>query len=162
MPPAPPSAQPEAQVYKQGARVGGYTLPDLAGRPTRLARWQGKVLLLNFWATWCGPCRSEMPMLARMQRVHAGDGLQIVGIAMEQAQATKPFLDALRIDYPILVGINADPMPTTTFGDTAGALPYSVLVSRSGRVLATHLGVLDPANVTAWLARAGQGASDDR
>lgn len=153
-PPAQASARPGVPVYAEGQDVRDYALPDLSGRSTRLARWQGKVLLLNFWASWCGPCRAEMPMLARMQRAHADDGLQIVGIAMEQPEATKAFLRALDVDYPILVGIDADPIPTTSFGDTAGALPYSVLVSPSGRIITSHLGVLDPGTVTAWLARA--------
>lgn len=94
-------------------------------------------------------------MLAAQQREHAADGLQVVGVAMNQPQSATAFLQRVPVGYPILIGINAEPEPTTTFGDTAGLLPYSVLVSRDGHILATKLGQLDPATIGAWLAEAG-------
>lgn len=93
-------------------------------------------------------------MLARFQREHATSGVQIVGIAMNQPQSARNFLRLVPVSYPILIGIDAQPDPTTVFGDTAGLLPYSVLVSREGKVLATKLGALDPATLTQWLAEA--------
>lgn len=93
-------------------------------------------------------------MLAQLQREHAGDGLQVVGIAMEQPQSAVEFLKQVPVGYPILVGIDADPVPTTVFGDTAGVLPYSVLVDPAGRIIATRLGVLDPTTVQDWLDKA--------
>lgn len=92
-------------------------------------------------------------MLAKFQREHAADGLQVVGIAMEQPQSAATYLKHLPVDYPILVGIDADPVPTTIFGDTAGMLPYSVLIGRDGRILETKLGPLDPAALKDWLAQ---------
>lgn len=93
-------------------------------------------------------------MLAKLQREQAANGLQVVGIAMEQPQSARAFLKLLPVGYPILTGIDADPEPTTVFGDTAGLLPYSVLVGRDGRILATKLGTLDAATIQAWLAQA--------
>lgn len=142
------------KVYTQGEQVGSYKLPDLAGKATSLAQWHGKAVILNFWATWCAPCRAEMPMLAQTQREYHKAGLQVVGIAMAQPQATISFLNAVNIRYPMLIGINANPAPPTTFGDTAGLLPYSVLVSRSGHIMASKLGALDPDTIEAWLAQA--------
>lgn len=142
------------KVYTQGEQVGNYTLPNLAGKTTRLAQWHGKAVILNFWATWCAPCRAEMPMLAQTQRKYRKDGLQVVGITMAQPQATMSFLNALDIRYPTLIGIDASPAPTTAFGDTAGLLPYSVLVDRSGHVMATKLGPLDASTIRDWLAQA--------
>lgn len=153
-PPTQPAAPAGTTVLGVGDDASAYTLPNLDGTTTALAKWRGKTVLLNFWATWCGPCREEMPMLAKLQREHASDGLQVVGIAMEQPQSAAAYLQHVRVDYPILIGIDADPVPTTTFGDTAGLLPYSVLVGRDGRIIATQLGVLDPATVQDWLDKA--------
>lgn len=90
-------------------------------------------------------------MLAKLQREHAAYGLQVVGIAMDQPQSATAFLNHLPVGYPILIGINADPVPTTTFGDTAGLLPYSVLIGRDGRILETKLGALDASTIKNWL-----------
>lgn len=95
-------------------------------------------------------------MLAEFQRKHAGDGAQVVGIAMEQPRSAAEFLEKVPVGYPILIGIDADPVPTTVFGDTAGLLPYSVLIGRDGRILATKLGPLDPATLEDWMDQAGQ------
>lgn len=94
-------------------------------------------------------------MLAKAQREHAADGLQVVGVAMDQPQSAESFLEHVPVGYPILIGIDADPVPTTTFGDTAGLLPYSVLIGRDGRILETKLGPLDPATIKSWLEDAG-------
>lgn len=156
-PPPQPAAPAGVKTLAIGDQAGAYALPDLDGKTTTLARWHGKILLLNFWATWCQPCRREMPMLAKFQREHAGDGVQVVGVAMDQPQSAATFLKHLPIGYPVLIGIDADPVPTTVFGDTAGLLPYSVLIGRDGRILGTKLGPLDEGTLHAWLHQAGSG-----
>lgn len=153
-PPEQPAAPAGATVLGPGDSVGAYALPSLDGRTTSLAAWRGKVVLLNFWATWCAPCREEMPTLAKLQRDHASDGLQVVGIAMDQPKSASAFLQRMPVDYPILIGIDADPVPTTTFGDTAGLLPYSVLIGRDGRILKTKLGPLTSVTIDDWLHEA--------
>lgn len=149
-PPAPVGVTPLAI----GDSASAYSLPNLEGQTTTLAKWHGKVVLLNFWASWCVPCLQEMPMLAKFQQEHAADGVQVVGIAMEQPQSAAAYLKHLPVDYPILVGIDADPVPTTIFGDTAGMLPYSVLIDRTGHIRATKLGPLDAATLGEWLTPA--------
>lgn len=152
--PSQPPAPAGATTLAVGDKVGAYALPDLHGQATSLANWRGKLVLLNFWATWCAPCRQEMPMLAKLQRDDASEGLQVVGVAMDQPQSAVAFLKHTPIGYPILIGIDADPVPTTTFGDAAGLLPYSVLIGRDGHILETKLGPLDPSTVEDWLKQA--------
>lgn len=157
--PVQPPAPAGVHTLAAGDQAGDYTLPDLDGNTTALAKWHGKVVLLNFWATWCEPCRQEMPMLAQLQREHASNGLQVVGIAMEQPQSASKFLQQVHVGYPTLIGIDADPVPTTVFGDTAGLLPYSVLIGRDGRILETKLGPLDPSIIKAWMDEANAAKS---
>lgn len=152
--PDQPAAPAGVTPLAVGDVASAYSLPNLDGQPTTLAKWHGKVVLLNFWASWCVPCLQEMPMLAKFQHDHAGDGVQVVGIAMEQPHSAAAYLKRLPVDYPILVGIDADPVPTTIFGDTAGMLPYSVLIDRSGHILATKLGPLDATMLKDWMAQA--------
>ena len=149
--PEQPPAPAGVKTFAVGDAVSGYALPDLQGRATSLARWHGKTVLLNFWASWCVPCLKEMPLLAEFQRDYAADGMQVVGVAMEQPQSATAFLKRVALGYPILTGIDADPVPTTVFGDTAGLLPYSVLIGRDGRLLETRLGPLDEGLLKDWL-----------
>ena len=98
-------------------------------------------------------------MLAKLQHDHAADGVQVVGVAMEQPQSAAVFLKRVAVGYPVLTGIDADPVPTTVFGDTAGLLPYSVLIGRDGRILETRLGPLDEGLLDDWLK---EGAASKR
>lgn len=93
-------------------------------------------------------------MLVKFQHGHAAAGVQVVGVAMEQPQSAAAFLKRVAVGYPVLTGIDADPLPTTVFGDTAGLLPYSVLIGRDGRILATKLGPLDEGLLDEWLKEA--------
>lgn len=127
-------------------------LPDLDGHVQNLTRWDGKLVLINFWASWCGPCIEEMPLLDRAQQRHAARGLQVVGIAADDATATKRFLASRPVRYPILID---DPArghdASLQFGDDRSVLPYSVLVDRSGRVVAQRFGNFSEATLERWL-----------
>jgi len=99
--------------------------------------------LINFWATWCKPCREEMPMLSGLHNRMSGKGFTVLGIAMDDVQQARDFIDELDISYPNAVG-GADVMDTSVlYGNRAGLLPYSVLVDRQGIVRWTRLGVLE-------------------
>jgi thiol-disulfide isomerase/thioredoxin len=116
-------------------------LPDTDGTLHRLADWKGHPLVVNFWATWCEPCRREIPLLRTLRREHAADGLEIVGIAVDYPDDVRKYARAHGIDYPVLIGDQGGLAAASAFGmDTV--LPFSVFADRQGRVVALRLGEL--------------------
>jgi len=131
--------------------------PDLVfqgldGQPHRLADWRGKLVLLNFWATWCAPCLKEIPLLAEAHRRHAGAGLQLVGVAVDDAAAVQAFLLRQPVSYPVMIGGPELFQVMDSLGDRLGALPFSVLVGRDGAILERISGDLDRAELDELLA----------
>lgn len=120
-----------------------FTLGASDGRVVSASDFDGRVLLVNFWATWCEPCRREMPMLDALHEELADDGLAIVGIALDDVARARAFADGLGIDYTILVGAGDVLAAGAAWGNRAGLLPYTVLVDRQGVVRWTHLGELE-------------------
>ena len=145
------SVPPGVTVLQTGDRRADLALPDADGKPRRLSEWDGQLVLVNFWATWCGPCRDEMPLLDRVGSVWAEKGLQVVGVAIDDADAVRRFLQDNPVRYPILVDAGAGTDPSLMFGDTRGVLPYSVLIGRDGRVVGQRAGSFSQATLTAWL-----------
>jgi len=121
-------------------------LDDLKGGSHTLADWRGKVLLVNFWATWCLPCRQEIPLLVKLQAKYAAQGLQVVGIATDEQnqQDVRAFMKQMVVNYPILMGDNQVPQLIAALGGNYIGLPYTVVLDRGGRVLKIHPGELDP------------------
>jgi peroxiredoxin len=121
-------------------------LPDIAlpgpdGVTHRLADWKGRPMLVNFWATWCDPCRREIPLLKTLRHEHAAAELQIVGIAVDSLEAVRQYTAEHGIDYPVLIGQQGGLAAATAFGmDTV--LPFSVFADRRGRILYLKIGEL--------------------
>ena len=138
-PPAP-AALPADDA--PAARPGPFTLPDLAGRDRSVSEWAGQVLLVNFWATWCPPCRREMPLLVDLQDELGSRGLQVVGVAIDEPGAVRDFVADHAIDFPVLVGGEEAIRAARDYGNRQGALPYSVVIDRSGRVAGRFPGEL--------------------
>jgi thiol-disulfide isomerase/thioredoxin len=126
-------------------------LDDAEGAAHRLSEWDGKLVLLNFWATWCGPCREEMPLLSETQQRFSANGLEVVGIAIDNASSVQDFLKNSPVRYPILVGGDDEDNPSLLFGDTRSVLPYSVLIGRDGKVVAQRAGSFSADGLVRWL-----------
>ena len=116
-----------------------FTMVDVEGKPQNVDQWNGKVVLINFWATWCPPCRREIPAFIRLQEAYRDKGLVIVGIALDSQQAAIDYVDPMGINYPILVGEIDGISLTQRYGNELGVLPYSVIVDRNGVIQKTFL-----------------------
>lgn len=117
-------------------------LPGLDGRPRRLSDWQGKVVLCNFWATWCAPCREEIPMLVDLREQYLAQGFEVVGIAVDNADKVREFAAKYHVTYPILIAEAAGLDLMQKLGNTAGALPFTVMLDGKGSILSRKLGIL--------------------
>ncbi len=125
------------------------TLPDVDGREQRLDQWQGKVLVVNFWATWCEPCREEMPEFVKAQTALGSKGLQFVGIAIDQPSKIRQFAQELKLNYPSLVGGYGALELSETLGNKIKALPFTVILDRDGQIAYTQMGPLKPGKLEA-------------
>jgi thiol-disulfide isomerase/thioredoxin len=119
-----------------------FQLADSAGKPTAIATWEGKSLVLNFWATWCAPCRREIPLLKALHAEWAGHDVQVVGIAIDYRDKVLQFADELKIGYPILVGEQDALDVAAQFGVTSPVFPFTVFTDRRGQVVALFVGEL--------------------
>jgi len=119
----------------------GFTLPDLEGTPVRLSDFRGKVVLLDFWATWCGPCRMEVPHFKELTEKYGGQGFVVLGVALDEtgAEVVRPFVQKQDIRYPIVIG---DQYTAGRYGGV-GALPTTFLLDREGRVVKKYVGYRD-------------------
>ena len=132
---------------KEAGALFGVALPDADGTEQSLGQWKGKVLVVNFWATWCVPCRTEMPEFVRAQQEFGGRGLQFVGIAMDEPGKVKAFAVELGLNYPALIGGYGAIELSKTLGNRLGALPFTIIIDRSGHVVHTQLGPIKEANL---------------
>ena len=122
-----------------GKTIPAISLENIEGQKQSLDQWQGKLIVINFWATWCLPCLKEIPLLNQFQKEYAIDGLQIIGIAIDNKLAVKKFIKKTPILYPNLLG-NAQ--VTLKFGNQAGLLPYTVIINQKGKIVEVASGML--------------------
>ncbi|HKR75804.1 MAG TPA: TlpA disulfide reductase family protein [Rhodanobacter sp.] len=140
-------------VAQAGEPAPVLELPDLHGRVHQLTDYRGRRVLLNFWASWCGPCLDELPMLDKAQAKFGENGTIVLGIAMDEPARVRAFLADHPVRFPILLGRMEAPSTSLLWGDRSEVLPYSVLIGADGRVIATHRGPLDTATLDHWLMK---------
>ena len=149
--PPPPAG---TKIAKRGDIVPVMTLATPNGAKVEIPRdWAGKPTLVNLWASWCAPCLKEMPELQAFASEQAANGVQVVGIALDDAASVQAMLQRLAITYPNLIDAPGPADAGVRLGNPAGVLPYSVLVSADGRVLKTRIGPFaDLAEIRDWAA----------
>jgi len=144
------------QTASDGTLLGSFR-PDFrlasnTGEFVTPADFSGKTVLINFWATWCAPCRQEMPMLMDLQRQYRSQGLQVIGIALDDAQSVSSFVETYGISYPILVGSEDVFATSDAYGNKEGVLPYSVLIDKQGVVRWNYAGIIRHEDISKLLS----------
>jgi peroxiredoxin len=163
-----------AAVKAESARKPApeFELKDADGKPVKLSDYKGKVVLLNFWATWCGPCKIEVPWFVEFEQNYRDQGFAVLGVSMDEEgwEVVKPFVASAKVNYRIVIG---DDMTAQKYGGVE-SLPTSFIVDRQGRIAAVHVGLVskkdyqneivellkDPVEKRAALAGAAAGGAE--
>ncbi len=124
------------------AQLPAFSLNDLSGKPTPISTWTGQSLIINFWATWCSPCRREIPLLQSLAADWADKGLTVVGIAVDYPEKVQQFAGEFKIDYPLLVGEQDALEVAAKFGMDSPGFPFTVFTDHRGEVVALFVGEL--------------------
>lgn len=132
-------------------RLWSAELDDLNGRRQALAQWRGQVVVLNFWAPWCPPCRKEIPGFIRLQQRYGPQGLQFVGVALDDPEPVREYVQATGINYPTLLGGMAAVMLGQAAGNPQGGLPYTLILDRQGKPVITLLGAVSEGRMEALI-----------
>lgn len=147
-----PNVDVDAMDGNAAAAILGSTLHSLDGAPQTLAGLRGKILVINYWATWCAPCREEIPLFVRLQQEYETQGVQFVGIAVDQADKVRDFAKEFNINYPLLIaGLDAVELSRKA-GNKAGVLPYTLVLDRTGKMAASLVGGISESRMRAQLA----------
>jgi thiol-disulfide isomerase/thioredoxin len=160
-PSEPSELQPEAMHPVVPARLPQFSLNDLTGKLTPVSSWNGKSLMINFWATWCAPCRREIPLLKALAADWASRDVKVVGIAVDHPDKVREYVVEFKIDYPVLVGEQDAMDVAADFGMASPGFPFTVFTDRRGQVVALFLGELHRAQADFILSEV-QNLNQDR
>jgi thiol-disulfide isomerase/thioredoxin len=117
-----------------------FTLKDVSGKSVKLSAYKGKVVLLDFWATWCGPCKIEIPWFVEFQNKYGPSGLQVIGVSVDDtAEMLRPYVKDMKMNYPVLQGLNHDEIQNA-YGPLYG-IPVTIVISRDARICVKHSGM---------------------
>ena len=132
-----------------------FAINDLEGELRNIKEWDGKVILLNFWATWCPPCKREIPAFIELQEKYAQQGFQIIGVAIDDPDSVQDYADTMGINYPVLPGNLGAIEISRKYGNRIDGLPYSVFINREGIVTHTINGELTKTHALEILNKLG-------
>ena len=138
------TAQQPASKESAVAQLWAMPVKTADGKPESLTALKGRPTVVNFWASWCGPCVEEMPALSQLQRDYAGKGIQFVGLGVDSEKNVQSFLQKVQVAYPVYVTGFGGADLARAFGNTAGGLPFTVVIDAKGKIRATKLGQIDP------------------
>lgn len=127
-------------------------LPDIEGAEQSLEQYRGKVMVVNFWASWCPPCIEEIPGFTRLQERYRDRGLVIVGIAIDEPDAVRPFMEKLKVNYPVLTAEVVGYDLLRAAGDEKGVMPFTLVVGRDGRIVRSKGGIFRESELDQTLA----------
>lgn len=146
-------AATDGRPHTAAANLYAQSLNDLSGKPQALAKWKGKPLLVNFWASWCAPCVQEMPELSELAAKDGGKSFNVIGIGIDSPTNLAQFAQKTKVSYPLYVGGMSATDLARGLGNANGGLPYTVLIGADGQVRKTYLGRLKFEQLRADLAR---------
>jgi peroxiredoxin len=137
--PAPVTRAASLKPDKERKAAPDFTLKDADGKPVRLSDYKGKVVLLDFWATWCGPCKIEIPWFVDLERKNKDRGFAVLGVSMDDEgwEVVKPFVAELKVNYRVVIGNDS----TAQLYGGIDALPTTFLIDREGKIAAVHIGL---------------------
>lgn len=128
------SSTKQAPLPMLGQMRPDFSLSDIDGQSHNISEWDNNVIVLNFWATWCPPCRREIPALIEIQNQFGPKGVQVLGVAIDQLNLVEEYGDMMGINYPVLVGELEASNITQQYGNSFGQLPYTVIIDRNGKI----------------------------
>ncbi|MDX1823280.1 MAG: TlpA disulfide reductase family protein [Thiohalomonadales bacterium] len=133
-----PQTLPATAIKADPDHRPGFTLLDLKEQPRSINDWDGQVILVNFWATWCPPCVREIPAFNQLYQTYKDKGFTIIGIALDNKQDVIDFISPMGVEFPILLGDQQGILLTQEYGNDLGVLPYTVAIDRQGRIIERH------------------------
>jgi len=141
-----------SEIQPQSVGKLNFSLPDSTGKLRNIAEWDGKILIINFWATWCPPCLKEIPEFINLQQQYTDQNVQFIGIAIEDQTPVSQYLNTIDINYPILVGGDKAIMLSQQLGNFVNAVPFTIIVNQQGQIIHRQPGELSRTKILEILA----------